>query len=58
MDIAVPGSVLYMLVKCQRTVQNLAQNLQFVSRSYSAASNDDRLWQLRFDTRSRCLVPK
>jgi len=38
--------VQYMLVKCQRTVQHHAQNFQFIGRSYSAASDDDRLWQL------------
>jgi len=46
-EITVPDCVQYMLVKCQRTVHHHAQSFQFISRSYSAASDDDRLWQLR-----------
>ena len=51
------STAMYMLVKCQRTVQHHAQNFQFVGRSYSAASDDDRLWQLRH-TQSLSLLGK
>jgi len=46
-EVTVPDCVQYILVKCQRTVRHHAENFQFISRSYSAASDDVRLWQLR-----------
>jgi len=36
----------HMLIKRQRTVQNHAQDFQFISRGYCALSNSDSLWKL------------